>query len=80
MESILLADQDQRTREEIVRFLRICGYRVILANNGDAVIAQLEASEPNLILLDIFLPPTSGIMVLKSLRETEGIGEIPILF
>lgn len=55
------------------------GYRVELAEDGDACLQIAQSFAPDLILLDIMLPKMHGVDVLKKLKEngqTRGIGVI----
>ena len=79
MKRILVADQDLKIREEIARFIRLCGYEAAMVSDGETLIEQLNDAAPDLILLDIFLPPTSGLLVLKSLRSEEDTKDLPVL-
>lgn len=65
---------------QIRRLLRIVlegeGYRVLEAENGQRGLADIALRRPDVILLDLGLPDTDGLAVLKNLREWSGL---PIL-
>jgi two-component system KDP operon response regulator KdpE len=58
---------------QIRRLLRVClesnGYRVIEAATGQEGINQAAQRTPDVVILDLGLPDTEGVTVLKRLRE-----------
>src|SRR5205823_4434315 len=55
------------------------GHRVLEAAGGDEGIAMIAAQKPDLILLDLFMPPPDGFAVLKHLRAEESTRNIPVI-
>jgi DNA-binding response OmpR family regulator len=45
------------------------GFQVAVARDGEAALKAVQASTPDLVLLDVMLPRRSGFEVLKTLRE-----------
>jgi two-component system, OmpR family, KDP operon response regulator KdpE len=58
---------------QIRRLLRVCleanGYRVIEAATGQDGLAQAAQHRPDVVVLDLGLPDSDGVAVLKQLRE-----------
>ena len=52
------------------------GFDVVVATDGAKALEEFEASQPDLILLDLMLPKLSGIDVCRRLRERS---EVPII-
>ncbi|MGK9252147.1 response regulator [Paenibacillus humicus] len=68
---VLIIEDDLRIAEINRRFLeQIPGFRVcgIAADEAQAKV-QLEILEPQLVLLDIYLPPASGLDLLRHIRQ-----------
>ena len=62
--------EDQETlRESLSESLDEAGYHVISAKNGAEGLEQALNNHPDLILLDIVMPNTDGITMLKHLRD-----------
>ena len=77
---ILLVDDDPDITNLITRWLERDGYRVRSSVNGHAAIAALSADPlPDLVLLDILLPKTSGLNVLRRLRAEERTRDLPVV-
>ncbi|HPE34245.1 MAG TPA: hybrid sensor histidine kinase/response regulator [Bacteroidales bacterium] len=55
-------------------------YRILIADNGEKAIKATRERKPDLILLDIMMPETSGIQVAKILKEDNETKDIPIIF
>lgn len=65
---ILIADDDQISRETIADFLQDEGYEVHLAANGHEAVAALAVFQPELVLTDLHMPGLSGLDVLQHVR------------
>jgi signal transduction histidine kinase/DNA-binding response OmpR family regulator len=65
---ILVVEDDAPTREIIVELLRAKGYGVQTAADGASARAQVAASLPALVILDLMLPKVSGFELLAEWR------------
>ncbi len=65
---ILICDDERDLREMLQEYLEKRGFGVRLAANGDELETQVDAAEPDLILLDINMPGRDGLTMLRSLR------------
>ncbi len=77
--SVLVVDDVAANRELLERGLVRKRYRVTLAADGLAALAQVEAQEFDLVLLDIMMPGLDGIEVLTRLRERYAPAELPVI-
>ena len=75
---ILVVDDDVATREMIVELLSGKGYAVNSAVDGLAARAQVAASLPELVILDLMLPKVSGFELLAEWRANSRTSAIPI--
>lgn len=66
--TILLVEDDTRLAALTADFLKRQMFDVTIEGNGTAAIAYIEKHQPDLILLDIMLPGTSGMDVCKVVR------------
>ncbi|GAA6614339.1 response regulator [Scytonema sp. NUACC26] len=55
------------------------GYEVDTATNGNSALAKIEASPPDLVLLDIMMPGMNGYEITQCIRQNEKLPFIPIL-
>ena len=55
------------------------GYDVVSANDGEAAIEAVATEQPDLVLLDVMMPPPDGYEVCRRLRENEETAVLPIV-
>jgi DNA-binding NtrC family response regulator len=65
MANILIVDDEVGIRELLSEILRDEGHDVVLAENAASARAARNARRPDLVLLDIWMPDTDGITLLK---------------
>ena len=68
-EHILIVDDEPDIRNLISEILTDEGYSVATAANGQEANQQLSNKQPNLILLDIWMPDIDGISLMKEWNE-----------
>lgn len=69
MKTILVVDDEKSIRESLDGILQDEGFRTISAETGEEALAMLGAENPDLILLDIWLPGMDGLETLHRMRE-----------
>ena len=74
-ERILLVEDDQELGRQIVDHLEGAGFEALWWTRGMPVSAEL-AGNLNLVVLDLMLPGTYGMDILKGLRA---LGDVPVL-
>lgn len=76
-----LVVDDFSTMRRIVRtMLRDCGFtNVEEAENGADALAKLKASKFDFLVSDWNMPVMTGIELLKAVRATEGLKDLPVL-
>src|ERR671937_1104903 len=74
--SILLAEDDPAIAAMLKDVLEFKGYRVWLAESGAEAEAVLKASIPDLIILDLMLPDTNGLVLFFDIKAR---ADVPII-
>ncbi|HQP91327.1 MAG TPA: response regulator [Candidatus Omnitrophota bacterium] len=69
MKKILIVDDEKPIREMLKKFLSKKGYEVFEADNGEDAIKIVEVQYPAAVLLDIRMPKTDGVEVLRKIRQ-----------
>ncbi|MDH8677438.1 response regulator transcription factor [Fusibacter bizertensis] len=70
---IYVADDEYNIRELIKSFLKNAGFEVEVFSTGDALYEAFLIAPPDLIVLDIMMPGTDGLMLCTKIRETSGV-------
>ena len=76
---ILVVEDERALCDTIVRSLRRLAYSVDSCYNGNKALELIEVERYDLILLDLNLPGTDGMTVLRTLRETDHETRVLIL-
>ena len=80
-DTILIVDDIQENVSVLYRFLSDEGFKALVAKNGKQVFKLLQFAHPDLILLDVMMPPgIDGFEVCKILKSQEETRNIPIIF
>jgi DNA-binding NarL/FixJ family response regulator len=73
---IVVADDSVLLREGMARLLSEAGFEVVgLAGDADALLAAVDAHEPDVAIVDIRMPPThtdEGLQAARAIREAHG--------
>jgi DNA-binding response OmpR family regulator len=75
---VLVVDDDPSIREMLSDYLSSQGFKVVLAEDGTAMRAAIEAAAPDLVLLDLKLPHEDGLSLARYLREHYDVGIIMV--
>ena len=77
--SILVVDDEPTIGEVVSAYLQRAGYETRVAADGDAALAAVEERSPDLVVLDLMLPGTDGLEVMRRIRERPDRGSAIIL-
>jgi two-component system response regulator MprA len=65
---VLVVDDEPAVREALERALRLHGYQVTLAADGDEVLELAARTSPEAIVLDVLMPRLDGLAACRRLR------------
>lgn len=77
---ILIADDEPDILEIISYNLKLEGYDVVTAKDGEDALQKAKTSKPDLIILDVMMPNKNGMEVCKILRAQPAFHETLIIF
>jgi CheY-like chemotaxis protein len=77
--SILLVDDDPALLVGMGDFLRTEGYSITTAYSASQAMDRLAAQRPDLVIMDIAMPHTSGLHLLRQLRAHPTLADLPVL-
>ena len=73
---VLVVEDDDDIAQALQRSLRMEGYEVRIAPDGEVALAEGRAFAPDLVILDLGLPKLDGLEVARALRADD---DVPIL-
>ena len=79
MPLIFVVEDDDSIREMVMYALGTAGFETKGFAGGGDVLPSLANGLPTLILLDIMLPGSDGISILKKLKQTDKYRQIPVI-
>ena len=74
---VLIADDEEPLAEALGEILKVEGYKVVIANNGEIALKHALNDNFEVVILDIMMPKLSGIEVVKEIRKRSI--DVPIL-
>ena len=66
---ILVVDDEPQLRRALERALKLEGYEVELAEDGDQALARVASAAPDAIVLDVLMPNRDGLSTCRELRD-----------
>ena len=70
MGTILVAEDDERVRELFCQCLKVKGYQVVEARDGQEVLKLAKQQAFDLIVMDVKMPKMDGLVALRHLRDS----------
>lgn len=77
--SILVAEDHPDSRDALRTLLEACGYRVVVAVDGEEAVRRAVENHPDLILMDLMMPGVDGLEATRRLRRESAFRDIPIV-
>ena len=75
---VLIVDDDASVTGLFARTLRLEGFEVWAAHSADEGVSLAQTHRPHAVILDLRMPLTSGIQVLRALRAIPGMQHTPV--
>jgi len=77
---ILIVDDNSTNLKVLSDSLKLAGYRVLIAKDGESTLSKLEKIQPDLILLDVMMPGIDGFETCQRIKARDDTKDIPIIF
>ena len=74
--NILIVEDDERIAEVLKSYFENAEFKVTVLNTGSMVVSNIQASPPDLVLLDIMLPDIDGMTICREIRS---FSNVPII-
>ena len=79
MKTILVIDDEEQLRTDLIDILGFEGYQTIGAENGHEGVQAAQDHQPDLIICDISMPVMDGFAVLNALCQDSQTSTIPVI-
>ncbi len=66
--TVFIVDDDIELTQLLKIRIEASGHRVLSTSNGDEAYNLIRDSNPDIVILDVFLPDTDGLTILKRLK------------
>jgi two-component system phosphate regulon response regulator PhoB len=76
---VLVLDDQQYLRDIITAVIEDAGYPALAVASADEALLRMEQMHPELLVLDLSLPGTSGVQFLEQLRAEEAWQTLPVI-
>lgn len=80
MIKVLIIEDDNELRADLIEILMVEGYTVLAADNGKLGLQIAQEQHPDLILCDIQMPIMDGYHVFTELHRSPDTDHIPFIF
>lgn len=80
MAQILVIEDEQDIRENIIETLQLNGFDVQGAKDGERGLMLAKSTHPDLVICDIMMPGMDGFAVLAAMREDDSLAAVPFIF
>ncbi len=77
--TILVTDDDQRILLLMTEILETAGYKVLQASTGKECLEALQTHHPDILLLDVMLPDTTGIELCKQIKADDRLRDALVI-
>lgn len=80
-QTILIIDDNSANLAILTEYMELWGFDFMVADNGESGLRKAgKGGDPDLILLDVFMPVMDGFEVCRQLKSNPSTAEIPVIF
>lgn len=80
---IMLVEDDPDLAEVVSLRLKDAGFEVTHCADGESALREIKQEEPDLLILDVFLPAVDGYSVLRAVKDylhkAKGRDDLPVI-
>ena len=76
---ILIVDDSPTERQFLLETLSRKGYACLIATNGEEAVVKSRAELPDLIIMDVVMPGTTGFQATRTISRDAATSHIPVI-
>ena len=77
--TVVVVEDNADMRDLLAEFLKMHGFAVITAEDGEAALPLIRQQQPDLVITDIDMPRLDGISMIRELRRWPETSTVPVL-
>jgi DNA-binding response OmpR family regulator len=77
--TVLIIEDEADAADLFAEMMRVSGFRVLKTTRSAPALSMMTAEKPDVVILDIMMPETSGLDILREMRFTPELEEIPVV-
>jgi len=77
--TVLVVDDDDESRDLLSSWLSMEGFQVVTAADGRQALERVVRQRPDVVLLDLLIPPPEGKDVLRAIKQRPATSDIPVV-
>jgi two-component system phosphate regulon response regulator PhoB len=77
--TVLIIEDEADAADLFAEMMRVSGFRVLKTTSSAPALAMMSTEKPDVVILDIMMPETSGLDLLREMRLTPDLAGIPVV-
>lgn len=77
--TVLIIEDEEDAADLFAEMMRVSGFRVLKTTRSAPALAMMTTEKPDVVILDIMMPETSGLDILREMRVTPELEDIPVV-
>lgn len=78
--TVLVIEDEKSLLKAWVQNFEQAGFKVLTATNSDTALLAAFRNHPDLIVVDVVMPSSDGLIIIKKLREDKWGNNVPVMF
>ncbi|MRD47609.1 protein kinase [Caenimonas koreensis DSM 17982] len=79
MPTVLIVEDDDAIRNNIIRLLKLEGFEIVSAENGQAGLEQALRHKPDVVISDVSMPLMDGFQLLEAIRADRFLASTSVM-
>lgn len=77
--TVLIIEDEADAAELFAEMMRVSGFHVLKTTNSAPALSMMTANKPDVVILDIMMPETSGLDILRQMRRDPELAGVPVV-
>ena len=77
--TVLIIEDEADAAELFAEMMRVSGFHVLKTTNSAPALSMMSTNKPDVVILDIMMPETSGLDILRQMRRDPELAAVPVV-